>query len=61
MMSHAISHEAIYQSLYVQGRGALKRELVWCLRTGRALRAPRERWAQPVLHDRLSRSEWSPA
>jgi hypothetical protein len=26
-----------------QGRGALKRELVWCLRTGRALRAPRER------------------
>nr|WP_193667309.1 IS30 family transposase [Nocardioides salarius] len=38
-----ISHEAIYQSLYIQGRGALKRELVWCLRTGRALRAPRER------------------
>lgn len=26
-----ISHEAIYQSLYIQGRGALKRELVWCL------------------------------
>jgi len=38
-----ISHEAIYQSLYIEGRGALKRELVWCLRTGRALRAPRER------------------
>ncbi|SFK56552.1 Transposase and inactivated derivatives, IS30 family [Cellulomonas sp. KH9] len=38
-----ISHEAIYQALYIQGRGALKRELVWCLRTGRALRAPRER------------------
>ncbi len=38
-----ISHEAIYQWLYIQGRGALKRELVWCLRTGRALRAPRER------------------
>ena len=38
-----ISHEAIYQSLYVQGRGALKRELVACLRTGRALRVPRER------------------
>ena len=35
-----ISHEAIYQSLYVQGRGALKRELVTCLRTGRALRVP---------------------
>jgi IS30 family transposase len=38
-----ISHEAIYQSLYVQGRGALKRELVTCLRTGRALRVPRAR------------------
>jgi hypothetical protein len=41
--SMRISHEAIYQSLYIQGRGALKRELVWCLRSGRALRAPRER------------------
>ena len=38
-----ISHEAIYQALYVQGRGALKRELTQCLRTGRALRVPRER------------------
>ena len=38
-----ISHEAIYQSLYIEGRGALKRELVACLRTGRALRKPRER------------------
>ena len=38
-----ISHEAIYQALYIQGRGALKRELVACLRTGRALRVPRER------------------
>ena len=34
-----ISHEAIYQALYIQGRGALKRELTACLRTGRALRA----------------------
>jgi IS30 family transposase len=41
--SMRISHEAIYQSLYIEGRGALQRELVWCLRTGRALRAPRER------------------
>lgn len=41
--SMRISHEAVYQSLYIEGRGALKRELVWCLRTGRALRAPRER------------------
>ena len=38
-----ISHEAIYQALYVQGRGALRRELVASLRTGRALREPRAR------------------
>jgi IS30 family transposase len=38
-----ISHEAIYQSLYVEGRGALRRELTACLRTGRALRVPRAR------------------
>ena len=41
--SMRISHEAIYQALYVEGRGALKRELVTCLRTGRALRVPRAR------------------
>jgi IS30 family transposase len=41
--SMRISHEAIYQALYVQGRGALKRELVACLRTGRALRVPKAR------------------
>ena len=40
-----ISHEAIYQALYVQGRGALRRELTACLRTGRALRVPRARAA----------------
>jgi len=44
--SMRISHEAIYQALYVQGRGALKRELVACLRTGRALRVPRARTRQ---------------
>ena len=44
--SMRISHEAIYQALYVQGRGALKRELVACLRTGRALRVPRARSRQ---------------
>ena len=38
-----ISHEAIYRALYVQGRGALHRELTACLRTGRALRVPRAR------------------
>ena len=41
--SMRISHEAIYQALYVQGRGGLRRELVACLRTGRALRVPRAR------------------
>ena len=38
-----VSHEAIYQALYIQGRGALRRELTACLRTGRALRVPRAR------------------
>jgi IS30 family transposase len=41
--SMRILHEAIYQALYVQGRGALKGDLVACLRTGRALRVPRAR------------------
>ena len=41
--SMRISHEAIYQALYIESRGALKRELVAALRTGRALRKP-----QPV-------------
>ncbi|MGA9278947.1 IS30 family transposase, partial [Ilumatobacter sp.] len=57
--SMRISHEAIYQALYIEGRGALKRELVWCLRTGRALRAPRERsrrktWAHVTPETLLS-------
>jgi IS30 family transposase len=38
-----VSHETIYQSIYVQGRGALRRELARCLRTGRALRKPRRK------------------
>jgi IS30 family transposase len=41
--SMRISHEAIYQALFIQSRGTLKRELVACLRTGRALRVPRAR------------------
>jgi hypothetical protein len=38
-----ISHEAIYQTLFIQGRGGLRRELTACLRSGRALRTPRAR------------------
>jgi len=38
-----ISHETIYKVLYIQGRGALKRELLACLRSGRVLRLPLER------------------
>lgn len=45
-VSMRISHETIYQALYVQGRGALRRELSACLRTGRALRLPRARGQQ---------------
>lgn len=41
--SMRISHEAIYQALYIHGRGALRRELTACLRTGRVLRVPRAR------------------
>ena len=44
--SMRISHEAIYQALYIESRGALKRELVACLRTGRSLRVPRARAQQ---------------
>ena len=46
MKSMRISHEAIYQALYVERRGALGRELVACLRSGRALRVPRARARQ---------------
>lgn len=55
-----IRHEAIYQALYIQGRGALKRELSACLRSGRALRLPRERArgrGRPFLADALMISD----
>jgi IS30 family transposase len=60
-----VSHEAIYQALYVQGRGALRRELTACLRSGRALRVPRARvrgrgksyvTEQIMISERLARS-----
>ncbi|PRY03395.1 IS30 family transposase [Kineococcus rhizosphaerae] len=38
-----VSHETIYQSLFVQGRGELRRELLWCLRSGRTQRKTRGR------------------
>jgi IS30 family transposase len=40
-----VSHETIYKSVYVQGRGELRRELAACLRTGRTSRRPRGRAA----------------
>ena len=54
-----IGHEAIYQALFIQGRGALRRELTACLRTGRVLRMPRARTrARQDLH--LSRDRDQP-
>lgn len=38
-----VSHETIYKTLFVQGRGELRRELARCLRTGRTQRRPRNR------------------
>ena len=40
-VSHETIYQAIYQALFVQGRGGLRRELTKCLRTGRAVRKPR--------------------
>jgi transposase, IS30 family len=57
-----VSHETIYRSLYVQGRGALKRELTRQLRTGRALRKPRRKEGvrRERIKDMVSISERPP-
>jgi IS30 family transposase len=53
-----VSHETIYQSLFVQARGALRRELHACLRSGRVRRRARHRTARPgVLTDMVLLSE----
>ena len=54
-----VSHETIYRSLYVQGKGELKRELTRCLRTGRAVRKPRRsgQLRQPRIPNMVSISE----
>jgi IS30 family transposase len=54
--SMRISPETIYQALFIQGRGALRRELVTCLRSGRALRVPRARRkgkGRPFVYDEI--------
>ena len=69
-----VSHEAIDQAWSIQGRGALRRELTACLRTGRALRVPRTRTRShgqgfvtpevlsserpPHIEDRAGRGHW---
>jgi transposase, IS30 family len=50
-----VSHETIYRALFVQGRGALRRELTACLRTGRAVRRPRRSIGQRDTQRRESR------
>jgi transposase, IS30 family len=49
-----VSHETIYQSLFVQGRGALRKELHTCLRTGRAMRRAKAYTKRGVGQGQLS-------
>ena len=55
-----VSTQTIYQSLYVQSRGALRRELTACLRTGRSLREPGRQSGTPknrIVRDMVNISE----
>jgi IS30 family transposase len=52
-----VSHETIYQSLFVQGRGALRAELTRCLRTGRARRRTQGRYMGGEIPDMVTISE----
>jgi IS30 family transposase len=52
-----VSHETIYQALYVQGRGELRRELARCLRTGRARRRARGRAGHTRMTDMVMISQ----
>jgi transposase, IS30 family len=64
-----VSHETIYQALYVQGRGELRRELARCLRTGRRSNRPCAKrslpcppvWPAPSPGTRASRWPATPA
>src|SRR5580693_2435867 len=49
-----VSHETIYQSLFVQSRGALRKELHSCLRTGRAMRRAKAYTKRGVGQGQLS-------
>jgi transposase, IS30 family len=53
-----VSHETIYQSLFVQGRGELRRELARCLRSGRTQRKP-QGWSKKIgqIQDMVNISE----
>ncbi len=62
-----VSHETIYKSLFVQGRGELRRELTRCLRSGRAQRRPRGRTetrgripAMVMISERPAKSKTGP-
>ncbi|MEV6940409.1 IS30 family transposase, partial [Streptomyces sp. NPDC051132] len=54
-----VTHETIYQALYVQGRGELRRELTRALRTGRAMRRPQRQSNKrlPRIRDMVMISE----